>query len=583
MTMRPPSIAATLPLLLLGGILSAGTTLAQDTQEQPLLPDLAPREVEIRGELEVRFPLLERQPLVGFNPPPQIPVLPAGRRPLVEDYKQDRADLPQSAIDRPDAPVSLAGAETAMNGEIEAGAGSYFDRLVRARVSGSPADNLTFRLRADYFGSDGTTVIPGADVRNPFDSIEGDIAVEYETGQVRTGAEIAGFADYYSLYGDASTFPVPVAEFPDGADRTGRGFGTTLWLKSARGSATEYSIETTWSTSDFETELTDIAGPSERRLDVATGVALPFGPAALTADFRGGTAGDDGSFAGTSEQFVSGAIGGILPNLPGLSASAAIRILGTRYDSQFSTDGSQRKLLYLSGDVNVAWTIVPSVTLFATNDAWVDENDLGDVFRRSPFAESEPALGPTLNVIDATAGVRLTLGSVSIAPFGGYRWSPNQLYFSAGQAGSTVPATRPIARHDRAATWRAGARIGAGITGSLTAAVSGEYRDAQLTALDTPVPYYPTVVSEGTLTYRFLSDRALLRIQARYEDGRAIDETGTIELDPITALDVLASYDVTPNIGFTLRGLNLTDSALEHWNLYQRTGRQFVGGIRIRW
>ncbi len=582
MTMRTTTFASLL-VLLISGLTSVATANGQDNEQQPLLPDLAPREVEIRGELEVRFPLLERQPLVGFNPPPQIPVLPTGRRPVVEDYKQDRADLPQSAIDRPDAPVSLAGAETAMNGEIEAGAGSFFDRLVRARISASPADNLTLRTHVDYFGSDGTTVIPGADVKNPFDSIEGDIALDYETERVRTGVEVGGFADYYSLYGDASTFPAPVADFPDGADRMGRGIGAKLWLKSARAQATEYSVETMWSASEFETELTDIEGPSERRVEVAASVAVPVGAAALTADVRGGTAGDDASFAGTAEQFVSGAIGGKLTNLPGVSASAAIRVLGTRYDSRFSTDGSQRKLLYLSGDVDIAWSVVPSVQVFAANKAWVDENDLGNVFRLSPFAESEPQLGPTLNVIDATAGVRFALGSVSIAPFGGYRWSPNQLYFSAGAAGSTTPATRPIARHDRVATLRAGATVGVGITGSLTAALSGEYRDAQLTELDTAVPYFPTLLTEGTLTYRFLSDRALVRLRARYEDGRTIDESGTTDLDPITALDVLASYDVTPNIGFTLRGLNLTDSALEHWNLYRRTGRQFVGGIRIRW
>ncbi|MDA0379276.1 MAG: hypothetical protein O2899_07270, partial [Bacteroidetes bacterium] len=55
-------------LLLLGLVMTLGAPLAgaQDAE----LPDLAPREVEITGDLTISFPTLRRQPIVGFNPPP---------------------------------------------------------------------------------------------------------------------------------------------------------------------------------------------------------------------------------------------------------------------------------------------------------------------------------------------------------------------------------------------------------------------------------------------------------------------------------------------------------------------------------
>ena len=48
-------------------------THALPAQARQDLPDLAPREVEITGDLTIAFPTLRRQPIVGFNPPPRVP------------------------------------------------------------------------------------------------------------------------------------------------------------------------------------------------------------------------------------------------------------------------------------------------------------------------------------------------------------------------------------------------------------------------------------------------------------------------------------------------------------------------------
>src|SRR5690625_5734953 len=75
--------------------------VAQDQEEAPALPDIAPRTVEIRGQLEINFPALERQPLVGFNPPPRIIDL-TNRLPYMEPYRISAAELPASPLQPPE-------------------------------------------------------------------------------------------------------------------------------------------------------------------------------------------------------------------------------------------------------------------------------------------------------------------------------------------------------------------------------------------------------------------------------------------------------------------------------------------------
>ena len=76
-------------------------------RQDTVLPDLAPREVEITGDLTIAFPTLRRQPIVGFNPPPRVPDIDSNRRPFTEAYGQASADLPPSPLQAPEPPSVL--------------------------------------------------------------------------------------------------------------------------------------------------------------------------------------------------------------------------------------------------------------------------------------------------------------------------------------------------------------------------------------------------------------------------------------------------------------------------------------------
>ena len=92
-----PVLARTVLLVVLVVPLLTGGSqaLAQQT-DTTRLPELAPREIEIRGEREIDLPALERQPLTGFASPPRVPTVPADHQPYVGSYQQTLDDLPES-------------------------------------------------------------------------------------------------------------------------------------------------------------------------------------------------------------------------------------------------------------------------------------------------------------------------------------------------------------------------------------------------------------------------------------------------------------------------------------------------------
>ena len=80
--------------------------LAQDEQEgdNSLLPDIDPQDIEIRSEFQARFPGLNRQPILGFDPSPRVYQIDPNRMPFMESEDQVVASLPVSELTRPDPP-----------------------------------------------------------------------------------------------------------------------------------------------------------------------------------------------------------------------------------------------------------------------------------------------------------------------------------------------------------------------------------------------------------------------------------------------------------------------------------------------
>ena len=155
------SFALILVSVLLAAFGVAGAQ-AQDADTSRALPDIAPQEVEIRGQLDVAFPSLERQPLVGFNPPPSTYQVPESHVPYMESYKQKAADLPASPLQQPELPAADR-ASLDRTGFLEAALGRHFDRRGRLHLRVPVGSGRHLFTDLDYAGSeDYDTLLLGA-------------------------------------------------------------------------------------------------------------------------------------------------------------------------------------------------------------------------------------------------------------------------------------------------------------------------------------------------------------------------------------------------------------------------------------
>jgi hypothetical protein len=70
-----------------------------------LLPDIDPQDIEIRGEFRARFPGLNRQPILGFNPTPRVFRLDPNRMPFIENPDQVVATVQVAQLEAPIGPA----------------------------------------------------------------------------------------------------------------------------------------------------------------------------------------------------------------------------------------------------------------------------------------------------------------------------------------------------------------------------------------------------------------------------------------------------------------------------------------------
>lgn len=80
---------------------------AQDRQggdDDAMLPEIDPQDIEIRSEFRARFPGLRRQPILGFEPASRSYSVDPDRMPYIESREEVVADLPVSDMTRPDPP-----------------------------------------------------------------------------------------------------------------------------------------------------------------------------------------------------------------------------------------------------------------------------------------------------------------------------------------------------------------------------------------------------------------------------------------------------------------------------------------------
>ncbi len=584
-----PTAALFLISLFAGGMRSA---TAQVDPNRPVLPDIAPRVVEIRGQLEISMPSLERQPLMGFNPPPTVAPIPPDRRPFVEEYKQESVDLPPSPLQAPEPPsVASLISRQPRNGIMEAAAGRYLSRMIRFRSEWPLSDPTAVYSKFDYEGSDGHE--PLDERFASFDAVDAMVGLQYLARGAAAGFEIDGFLNNYSLY--AAEFSAFAGELEDAPEREGRGGGVSAWMRTQAAGPVDFDARIRYGTTLYQTLATDAAEveanfeTEESTLDANADLRIPFAPGqSLRSDvrFTGLGRGDDA--VGGTVRMLDAGVGIQIGFARGLELTALGRLMTyAAEDHKVINDVEEGgdENTFVSIDVIANLYPAEGVRFYVQNRPHAEHHTLAALHRKNPYLVDGPVVQPTVYTIDARGGGHLVKGVFEAEIFAGFQQAPNYLYFTRStDAESYGYGSHLLSTHyDEASIILFGGDVSVNLPSGLNATVGLTVRDGRLTQDDTEIPYFGPLVGRGSISYSFAEGRGFLQAIGEYEAARYVDVPETRKLGDFFDLDLQGSYDLTPSLGAVVRFQNLSAGYLERWEGFERSPFVLMGGLRVRW
>ncbi len=171
---------------------------AQQDGASSLLPDIDPQDIEIRGDFEVRFPGLARQPVLGFSPRPPVFRVDPDRMPFMETDEEIVATIPLSDLEpalRPEKNFIRFAERQRLY--AYGGYGSYGSPELRVFAEAPVRDNESISLQLGHQSSSGDRDF------SSFRDMAGDLQWTRLSGNNRWGVGISGSSAFnYS--------PVPV-------------------------------------------------------------------------------------------------------------------------------------------------------------------------------------------------------------------------------------------------------------------------------------------------------------------------------------------------------------------------------------
>jgi hypothetical protein len=586
------SVALGLALIAAAGL--APSTMAQD---QPSLPDIAPREIEIQGTLEIALPSLQRQPLSGFNPPPRIPDVPANRMPYVGSYTPDREDLPLQMPEPPGLQAQLDRPAPPLNGELRAGGGRYFSRYAAGQLWLPLSAHELVTIDGDYRGSVGFAPFenrPDVD-ETPYDTFTGRVGLQSRRESFSLNTDLEGFFDTYTLYGaQVNTLNPQRPSIVPQPDRSGRHLQGTFDVQThgsvalgARASVSGTEYETTL----FSGTPNDDTQRTERRVHLGGDVTVPIGSSQGRLDAMVETAGlgADGGFGNDVTAF-DGGLSALLITRPGLRLHVGGRFLSTSVAPDARPDFLERRSArFFAPSFKLDWTASSTMSLFLQNQPSVQTHPLVDLFGENPYLIGAVGVQPSLRTTDAEGGLRLFAGPLQLVARGGYRYAVARPYMTAAaRPGTASPddlyaAGTFVTQYASSRIIHAAADLSLQRMGGIEISVGGAFRNGQLVEREVPIPYFAPVTGHAVVSYAFAEQRGLIQLTGRVESARYVDRSETERIDPFADVDLEASFDVTPSLGLIFEMKNMTSGSLEHWEQYPQPPLIITSGLRVRW
>ncbi len=599
----PVRLSLLAALTTISALLAAPSVNAQvDDTTQTVLPDISPREVEIRGQLEISFPSLQRQPLIGFNPPPRVPGIPEGYQPYLEDYKMLGADIPNPQLSQLALPdIQPVTDVDPVVGELEASAGRYLARVVRARLSTALNQRSTLYGKVDYEGSEGYSPEDDVDdLRNPHDGIRSVLGYQYAGPRTGVGVELRGLVNSYTLFGTNILQNGSLSTDIILPDRNGLNGIAEFWIRSASASTVGSEFRLGFSSSRYRTDLFDNTltelprfNQQEQRLFGRFDLDVPFSLGAFLVSAGGSSAGlnlstptagiDDFSLFEFKNYALDARSGFRLDFSRALSLTLAGRFLGT----SFVQATEQDNLSYLTADASLDLYPIAGLHFFVRNRPQLETNALWDVFEKNPYVLDQPTLQSTLMPLNAEAGFRFFKANIQVSADVGIMQSPNYLFF---ENAVDPPVTGYSYRrgvfdinYDDVEILQAQGAFSLSTANGLHFKVGLAVREATLTDSEGELPYFSPFVSENMISYSFSENRMLLQVLGTLYSSRYRMRTDEDKIPGYIDVDVLYTFMLHPGLGLVFRIDNIVGDPLEYWEHYSESPFTLSGGFRVLW
>ncbi len=560
-----------------------------EARQDASLPDLAPRQVEITGDLTIAFPALRRQPIVGFNPPPRVPDIPSSRIPYAEAYAQRSADLPPSPLQPPEPPqVSAIERRLGANGLIDARLGAYLDRSLTADVTLVQTDETTLLYDLDYFGTDGLDlVVGGTPLTTGRDFFQTGFDLEQRAGALILGLDGSGYRSSYGLFG-----AIPDAAGPAlaNASRVFNGFEGALSLSSRPGSRNRLHLTTSVGASSVDTDVFDPAvriDPTTNReatyVELDAGVAFPIRDGEIRFQALGTAMGlDSSSFPGSTVTSGMATAELAWQYSSKLFIRAGAAIMGFDSEQQTLVDPS-RSLSYLAPIVGLEYLISEAISLEALARPVMSSGRFNEVMRENPIVADEPLMLPSIATVDAKVGMRMQSELVTIGVAGGWRDQPfrrvafepgpNTRGYTSGYPSLTYRSTDVIySTFDLTIIPLRGLQIG----------LDALWQQAKLAGTGEQAPYTSPLVFGGFVSLGLLNGDLESRVEFSHETNRHADLGKTQEIPAITSISAMFSWFFHRNYGITT-GVRDMGGDPQFWRNYAYESNVFFLGFRYRW
>lgn len=576
-------------LILLGALLlssaPSSTAVAQDAE----LPDLAPREVEITGDLTISFPTLRRQPIVGFNPLPRVPDIPMSRRPFTEAYAQRSADLPPSPLQAPEPPqVSAIERRLAMTGLIEARLGAHLDRGLTADVALIETEATSAQLQFDYFGTDGQDLlVSGTEMSTGRDLVSGGLRLEQRTGPIVLDIDGGGHKASFGLFGAEPSLGSPARTNPD---RTVSGFEGGIGIRNRAGSRTRFGLSVRSGLTRMESDLFDPAvriDPATEReaghLTLRSSAAFPIRDGEIRLGADGSTMGlDQSGFPGSTVRSGVAWTEVSWRYSRNLNILAGAAVMGYDSASQTGVDPA-RSTTWLAPIAGLTYTLSESMSLDATVRPVLDKGLLSNTMQAAPVIMDEAILLPSVATLDARVGlsVQTELATASVA--GGWRDQPFRRYaYQPTVSNRGYVAGYPAFGYGSADVVYASLDVSIVPFRSLQVGLDAIWQQASLASTDDAVPYVSPLVFGGFAALSLLNGDLEARLEWIHESSRPADLAGSTSIGSLTSVHALVSWFFHPNYGLT-SGIRDLGGDPEYWQHYTYESNVFYLGFRYRW